>query len=192
MIRAANGKKKRLRLGCFCFQMSKEAVPEYVKKRVLILGVGNMLFGDDGFGPAAADYLLKNFRIPDDVYVMDAGMGAGDILFNIALSQVKPEKIIILDAVDVKRKPGEVFELPIEDLPASKMSDFSMHFFPSPNILKELKEDMGIDIVILACQAERMPNSVSPGLSNVVTRALPKASEMALQLARKTKVERKN
>jgi len=167
-------------------------VPEYVKKRVLILGVGNVLFGDDGFGPAATDYLLKNFRIPDDIYVMDAGMSAGDILFNVALSQVKPKKIIILDAVDVKRKPGEVFELPIDDLPASKMSDFSMHFFPSPNILKELRESMGIDVVILACQAERMPDSVSPGLSDVVAQALPRASEMALQLARKTKVERKN
>jgi len=167
-------------------------VPEYVKKRVLILGVGNVLFGDDGFGPAATDYLLKNFRIPDDVYAMDAGMSAGDILFNVALSQVKPKKIIILDAVDVKRKPGEVFELPIDDLPASKMSDFSMHFFPSPNILKELRESMGIDIVILACQAERMPDSVSPGLSNVVAQALPRASEMALQLAHKTKAERKN
>jgi len=33
---------------------------------------------------------------------------------------------------------------------------------------------------------------VSPGLSDVVARALPRASEMALQLARKTKVERKN
>jgi len=167
-------------------------VPEYVKKRVLILGVGNVLFGDDGFGPAAAGYLLKNFRIPDDVYVMDAGISAGDILFNIALSQVKPKKIIILDAVDVKRKPGEVFELPIDDLPASKMSDFSMHFFPSPNILKELRESMGIDIVILACQAKRMPDSVSPGLSDVIAQALPRVSKMALQLARKTKVERKN
>ena len=167
-------------------------MPEYVKKRVLILGVGNVLFGDDGFGPAAADHLLKNFKIPDDVYVMDAGMGAGDILFNVALSQVKPKKIIILDAVDVKRKPGEVFELLIDDLPASKMSAFSMHFFPSPNILKELRKDLGIDVVILACQAQRMPDSVSPGLSDVVARALPRASEMALQLARKTKVERKN
>lgn len=172
--------------------MSKEVVPEYVKKRVLILGVGNVLFGDDGFGPAAAEYVLNNCRVPDDVYVMDVGISAGDILFNIALSQVKPKKIIVLDAVDLKRKPGEVFELSIDDLPANKMSDFSMHFFPSPNILKELKDNMDVDVVILACQAERMPDAVSPGLSDAVAQALPRASEMALQLARKTKVERKN
>jgi len=172
--------------------MSKEVVPEYVKKRVLILGVGNVLFGDDGFGPTAAEYMLSNCRIPNDVYVMDVGISAGDILFNIALSQVKPRKIIVLDAVDLNREPGEVFELSIEDLPKSKMSDFSMHFFPSPNILKELKDNMDVDVIILACQAERMPDAVSPGLSDAVAQALPRASEMALQLARKTKVERKN
>lgn len=172
--------------------MSKEIVPEYVKKRVLILGVGNVLFGDDGFGPAVAEYMLSNCRIPDDVYVIDVGISAGDILFNIALSQVKPKKIIVLDAVDLNKEPGEVFELSIDDLPVSKMSDFSMHFFPSPNILKELKDNMDVDVVILACQAERMPEAVSPGLSDAVTQALPRASEMALQLARKTRVERKN
>ncbi len=172
--------------------MPEEVVPEYAKKRVLILGVGNVLFGDDGFGPAAVEYMLGNCKIPDDVYVMDVGISAGDILFNIALSQVKPKKIIVLDAVDLKRKPGEVFELSIDDLPINKMSDFSMHFFPSPNTLRELRDSMDIDVLILACQAERTPDSVSLGLSDAVAHALPKASEMALQLARKTKVKRKN
>jgi len=171
--------------------MSGETVPEYVKKRVLILGVGNILFGDDGFGPAVADHLLKNYRIPDDVYVMDVGIGAGDVLFTVALSQEKPERIIVLDAVDVKRKPAEVFELLIDDLPANKITDFSMHLFPSTNLLKELRDQMGVDVVILACQVERIPDSVSPGLSDAVRQALPKAAEMALELAGKAASKRK-
>jgi len=170
---------------------SEETVPEYVKKRVLILGVGNILFGDDGFGPAAVDYLLRNCEIPDDVYVMDVGIGAGDVLFTVALSQEKPEKIIVLDAVDVKRKPAEIFELSIDELPANKVTDFSMHLFPATNLLKELRDKMGVEVVILACQAERIPDAVSPGLSDSVRRALPKAAEMALELARKAASKRK-
>jgi len=158
-------------------------VPEYVTKRVLILGVGNVLFGDDGFGPAAADYLLKNCRIPDDVYVLDVGIGAGEVLFTVALSQEKPKKIIVLDAVDVKRKPAEIFELSIDDLPANKVADFSMHLFPATNLLRELRDQMGVEVTILACQAERMPDVVSPGLSDSVRHALPKAAEMTLKLA---------
>lgn len=161
---------------------SEETVPDYVKRRVLILGVGNILFGDDGFGPAAVDYLLKNCEIPDDVYVLDVGTGAGDVFFTVALSQEKPEKIIVLDAVDVKRKSGEIFELSIDELPANKITDFSMHLFPATNLLKELRDQMGVEVAILACQAERIPDAVSPGLSDSVKRALPRAAEMALKL----------
>jgi len=164
---------------------SEEIVPEYVKKRVLILGVGNVLFGDDGFGPAVVDYLLKNCKIPDDAYVMDVGIGAGDVLFTVALSQEKPEKIIVLDAVDMKRKPAEIFEVSIDDLPANKITDFSMHLFPSTNLLRELSDQMGIEVIILACQAERIPNAVSTGLSDSVKQALPKAAEIVLKLAKK-------
>jgi coenzyme F420 hydrogenase subunit delta len=160
-------------------------VPEYYKKRVLILGVGNILFGDDGFGPSAVEYMLKNCEIPEDVYVMDVGIGSGDILFNISLSQTRPEKIIILDAVDMKKKPGTVFQLSIDDLPNSKLSDFSMHFFPSANILKKLQEQMRINIIIIACQAVKMPDCVSVGLSAPVQASLRKAAETALRLARK-------
>ena len=163
--------------------MSEDVVPEYVTKRVLILGVGNVLFGDDGFGPETAHFLLQNCKIPDDVYIMDVGIGAGDVLFTIALSQLKPKKIIILDVVDMKRKPGEIFELSMDDLPANKVSDFSLHLFPSANLLKELRDKMDVDVVILACQAERIPAAVSSGLSNSVRLALPKASEKALKLA---------
>ena len=169
----------------------EETVPEYVKKRVLILGVGNILFGDDGFGPAAVDYLLQNCKIPDDVYVMDVGIGAGDVLLTVSLSEEKPKKIIVFDAVDVKRKPGEVFELPLDDLPANKVTDFSLHLFPATNLLKELRNHMGVDIAILACQAERIPDVVSPGLSDSVKQALPKAAEMALKLSEKTASNRK-
>ncbi len=170
--------------------MSEESLPEYVQKRVLILGVGNVLFGDDGFGPAAVDYMLRNCDIPKNVHVMDVGTGAGDILFTVRLSSKKPEKIIILDAVDVNKKPGEIFQLKIEDLPETKLTDFSLHLFPSSNLLRELRDQMNIQIVILACQAERIPDSVSMELSESVRKALPKAARITLRLAR-TSGERK-
>jgi coenzyme F420 hydrogenase subunit delta len=166
--------------------VSEEVVPEYARKRVLILGVGNVLFGDDGFGPAAADYLQKNCTIPDDTYVMDAGISAGDLLFNVALSPKKPQKIIILDAVNMKKKPGTLFPLSIDELPENKLTDFSMHLFPATALLETLRNQMGIDVTILACQAKRVPNEVSPGLSDIVKKALPKAAELALKLAGST------
>jgi len=164
--------------------MSKEAKPEYVKKRVLILGCGNILFGDDGFGPATVQYIEKKCKIPDDVHVMDVGTGASKVLFTLALSEIRPEKIIILDAVDMKRKPGEIFEIRIEELLESKISDFSTHLFPATNLLKELRDICRVNITILACQVKRIPELVKPGLSNSVKKSIPKAAEIALELAK--------
>jgi len=164
--------------------MSGDAKPEYVKKRVLILGCGNMLFGDDGFGPEAVEYIEKKCQIPDDVYVMDVGTGASKVLLTLALSEMRPEKIIILDSVDVKRNPGELFEIPIEELLKSKAIDFSTHLFPMTNLLKELRNTCSVNITILACQVKRIHELVKPGLSNPVKESIPKAAKIALKLAK--------
>jgi len=164
--------------------MMINVAPEYAKKRVLILGCGNMLFGDDGFGPATVEHMQKNCIVPGDVHVMDVGTGAGRILFTMALSEEKPEKIIILDAVDLKRKPGEIFEIAIEDIPEGKASDLTFHLFPTVALLKELQDTGGIDIIILACQVEKMPELVDLGLSETVKKSVPKAAEIALKLSK--------
>jgi len=164
--------------------MSKEAKPEYVPKRILILGCGNVLFGDDGFGPATIQYIEKKCKIPADVCVLDVGTGASNVLFALALSEMRPEKIIILDAVDVKRKPGEIFEIQIEELLESKIGDFSLHLFPATDMLKELRDTYGVNIIILACQAKRIPELVQLGLSGPVKKSIPKAAKIALRLAK--------
>jgi len=167
-----------------------DVAPEYAKKRVLILGCGNVLFGDDGFGPATVEHMQENCIIPSDAHVMDVGTGAGRILFALALSEEKPEKIIILDAVDLKRKPGEVFEIAIEDIPESPVHDFTFHLFPTTTLLKELRDAGGIDVIILACQVEKMPGLVDLGLSGAVKKSVPKAAEIALRLAKSGLEER--
>lgn len=164
--------------------MRTDIIPEYAKKRVLILGCGSVLFGDDGFGPATVEYMQKNCDIPDDMHVMDVGTGVSRILFTLALSEEKPRKIVILDAVDLKKKPGEIFEISIEDLPENKTRDFSSHLFPTVNLLKELRDAGGIDIIILACQVERIPELVNPGLSEAVKKSVSKAAETALEIAK--------
>lgn len=167
--------------------MTTDIAPDYLKKRVLILGCGNILFGDDGFGPATIEYMKKNCDIPDDVYLMDVGTGAGKILLTMDLSEEKPQKIIILDAVDLKKKPGEIFQISIEELPKNKAGDFSPHIFPTTNFLKKIRDASNIEILILVCQVENIPELVNPGLSESVKKSIPKAAKMALEMAKNSK-----
>jgi len=155
--------------------------PEWYDKSVLILGCGNILIGDDGFGPAVAQHLRGNFTIPADVCVFDAGTSVREILFDTILSDKKPSKIIIVDAMDCGREPGELFFLDIESLPKIKLDDFSMHQIPTSNLLRELRDFCGIEVIVIACQVAGKCDSVSPGLSAPVQRAVECAAEKLSQ-----------
>ena len=43
--------------------IEEDAIPDFCSKPALILGCGNVLFGDDGFGCALAEYLETRFEI---------------------------------------------------------------------------------------------------------------------------------
>lgn len=156
---------------------------EVLEKSILIFGCGNILFGDDGFGPAVVQHLKGNYQLPDNVLVQDVGTGIREILFDLALSEKRPQTLIILDAVDYPdRTPGEVFEISVDGIPARKTADFSLHQFPTVNILKELKEETAIDIHIVVAQVSHLPPEVQPGLSEEVSRAIPQACRLVLTL----------
>ena len=151
-------------------------------KPILIFGCGNILFGDDGFGPAVVNHLKANYVLPEDVLALDMGTSIRDTLFDLSLSEKKPQKIIIVDAVDQPdRKPGEVFEIPVEGIPKEKTADFSLHQFPTVNILQELKNLTRIDVVVLVAQTEVMPDEIKPGLSKTMQAAVCDACERIMQ-----------
>ncbi len=143
-------------------------MPEYRDKSVIIFGCGNILFGDDGFGPAVAEELQHNYDIPEHVCVINAGISVRELLFNITLDEQKPEKIIIVDAVNLGKSPGELFEIDLDELPENKIDDFSMHQMPTSNLLRELRDLCGVDVRILSCQIEKIPEEVEPGLSKTL------------------------
>lgn len=148
-------------------------IPDIPDKNVLVFGCGNILFSDDGFGPRVAEELLENYHLPGNVGVINAGTSVRNILFDIALSEKKPEKIIIIDAIDAGKTPGEIFELPIDEIPEKKIDDFSMHQLPTSNLLKELKDLCKVDVIIIACQVENIPTEVSTTISKKLIDAIP-------------------
>ncbi len=145
----------------------------YFDTPVVVLGCGNPLFGDDGIGPAAVEHLLGNFDIPGNVTVMNAGTGVRNLLFDIALGEGIVKKVIVVDAIDAGRAPGEILEIDPGEISAKKLFDFSMHQMPTSNLLQELKDLCKVDVKILSVQIECIPEFVRPGLSASLARSLP-------------------
>ncbi|HIE33792.1 MAG TPA: hydrogenase maturation protease [Candidatus Altiarchaeales archaeon] len=71
-----------------------------------VIGFGNTIFGDDGFGPRTIEYINENFKLPSDVQIMDGGTATDCLLDEII--DTDTEKLIIVDAYNNGKKPGEI------------------------------------------------------------------------------------
>jgi coenzyme F420 hydrogenase subunit delta len=113
--------------------------------------------------------------------VIDAGISVREILFNIVLNERRPEKIIIVDAVDAGRQAGEIFKLSIDEIPDNKIDDFSFHQLPTSNLLKELKQFCNVEIIIITAQVKNIPEEICPGLSEQLIDAIPGTCDIILK-----------
>lgn len=83
-------------------------------KKALALGVGNILWADEGFGVRCIEALAESYHIPDELTVADGGT-QGLYLVDL-LRDHNP--IVIFDAVDFGDAPGTVRVVENDDIPA--------------------------------------------------------------------------
>lgn len=153
-------------------RVNEPDVPDYCIKPIVVFGCGNPLIGDDGFGSRVIQFYREHYEIPYQVCLMDVETSIRKVLFNIMLSDHKPSHIVIIDAIDIGRKPGELFTIDIEEFPENKIDDFSMHQLPTSNLLKELRDFCNIRITILSAQIKDIPDEVSTGLTPALEGAI--------------------
>jgi len=166
-------------------EVTEQVAPEHCTCDALVLGCGNRLFGDDGFGPAVARRLREMPDLPPGLCVIDAGTSVRVVLFDVLLGPIRPRKVVVVDAVDMGRSPGEVWCIDADDLPAIKRDDFSMHQVPTSNMLRELSALGGVDVTCVVGQASGFPDQVHPVLSDVVRDAVDRAAETVLNVCRR-------
>jgi hydrogenase maturation protease len=83
-------------------------------ERTLILGIGNILWADEGFGVRVAQALQRRYAFPDQVTIMDGGtQGLGLIPY-----VQDCDTLIVVDAVDFNLEPGALVELRDGEVPA--------------------------------------------------------------------------
>jgi coenzyme F420-reducing hydrogenase delta subunit-like protein len=149
-------------------------VPKY--SEILIVGCGNPLFADDGFGPAVIEEIQK-LSLPDNICIEDAGLGGPHFIF----PQIDPEvtkKLIIVCAADFNADPGTIAKFRVEDLPPNSFRD--AHSADLNNPLQLIKDK--VDIIILGCQPARIPDEMEIGISDEVSRAIPKTVQIILDI----------
>ncbi len=158
-------------------------LPPWLGVRSVVLGCGNPLLGDDGFGPEVANYIQAKLNVPPEVCVQNAGTSVRMILFDLMAGE-KLERLIIVDAIEQGREPGEVFEVKLDDLgPVLRSDDYASHLGPTSNLLFALRDEREIEIRILACQVAETSDEIGTPISPVVAAAVPGAAEEAFRMA---------
>ncbi|MCX7854479.1 MAG: hydrogenase maturation protease [Anaerolineae bacterium] len=148
-------------------------------RRTLILGLGNPLRGDDGIGPRVVAELLRR-GLPDGVEAVDGGTSGLDLLHLLE----GWERVIIVDAAELGREPGEFLRFTPEDARlVGSLVSLSSHTAGLADALA-LARALGQklpDIVIYGVQPERM--DWEEGLSPAVEVALPDLIEEILRVS---------
>lgn len=81
-------------------------------KKMCILGVGNLLLRDEGFGVRAMEWLRDHYEWPDFVDFVDGGT-QGRVLMTVLMDY---ERLVVLDIVRGQGEPGTVYLLENEDM----------------------------------------------------------------------------
>jgi len=80
-------------------------------KRIMVMGIGNVLMQDDGVGVHVIRK-LEELDLPPHVELVDAGTHSYDLLDYL----YKADVCIVVDAMHAGGKPGTVYRAPLEEL----------------------------------------------------------------------------
>lgn len=150
--------------------------------RIAVLGLGNVLMGDDGLGPNVIQQLQNTYEFPDTVEVVDLGTPGLDLI--PFLTEV--DAVIFVDTVRSTGSPGDVRVYHTDDL---------LRHAPRPRVSPH---DPGVKSALLTLKLAGIgpseatlvgviPSRVEkgPGLSGALEAAVPVAAAAVVrELAR--------
>jgi len=139
------------------------------------VGVGNVLMGDDGVGPAALD-ALRSTGADERAELIDAGLAFSEVLCDLTPQRT----VIIIDAVRGGGEPGTVYKLTPDDLDpdtgamAAAMSLHEVNVLPALR-MEALAGRLFRDVTIYGVEPGKL--DWGEGLSEPVTRTVEKLVE---------------
>jgi hydrogenase maturation protease len=106
------------------------------ERRVVILGVGNLLWADEGFGVRCVEALGERYDLPEDVGLLDGGT-LGLALVPLLLDTTH---VLLFDAVAHRGEPGELIVARDDEIPGIMgTGKMSLHQVGMNDILASLE-----------------------------------------------------
>ncbi|MBS4096356.1 MAG: HyaD/HybD family hydrogenase maturation endopeptidase [Sulfuricella sp.] len=123
----------------------------------VVLGIGNSLWADEGFGPKTVARLRDLGALSDEVEAVDGGTQG---LYLLPLVQ-ETRRLLVFDAVDFGREPGQIVVLRDAEIPAFfGQRPLSLHQTGFTDVLAaaQLTEKMPEAVTLVGVQIEDIEN----------------------------------
>jgi hydrogenase maturation protease len=143
---------------------------------VLVLGIGNLLWADEGFGVRAVEALHRRYRMPANVSLVDGGTQGMYLLGHVCAS----DSVLVLDAIDYKLPPGTLRVFRGDDVPVWSDTAMSLHqaTFQELLSLARLRGSFPARITLIGVQPDVL-DDLGGSLSPRVRARLDEAVELA-------------
>jgi hydrogenase maturation protease len=143
---------------------------------ILVLGIGNLLLGDEAIGVRIVEALEQRYLLPSHVEVLDGGTSGMDLLDVMA----NRDHLIVADAVLSGDEPGSVVVLRDDEIPAMFTRKVSPHQLGLADVLMALRltGEFPTRLTLVGV----VPQTLEPGiaLSPVVRQAIEPALQQIM------------
>lgn len=104
-------------------------------KEITVLGIGNTILSDEGFGVRVVEFLQKNYAFPDNVQLIDGGTLGVELIHFVAGTS----KLLIIDSIDGGVAAGQTFHLRDDEILKHFTQKISAHEVGIQDILTMLE-----------------------------------------------------
>lgn len=147
---------------------------------VMVLGIGNILWADEGFGVRTVEYLASRYDFPPPAVLMDGGTQG---LYLMPLLE-NLEGLIIVDAVDFGLPPSAIHEVHGADVPAvigARKMSLHQTGFQEVLALLDLRGCLPRRVSLIGVQPVTMAD-YGGGLTGAVAARVPEVAARVLEL----------
>ena len=104
-------------------------------RSLLILGLGNVICGDDGVGVAAVERLARDYELPEGVQALDGGTLGLSLLAHVTGA----DDLLLVDAIRTGAPPGTLVRLAGSDVAPAVRERLSVHQIGVADLLDALR-----------------------------------------------------
>jgi hydrogenase maturation protease len=103
--------------------------------KVVVLGVGNLILADEGVGVRVVEALMRDYRMPDGVAVIDGGTSGMELLEDLSHLDL----LIVVDAIAAGQPPATLVTLRDDEVPVFFRRNLSPHAIGLSDVLAALE-----------------------------------------------------